>query len=91
MVFQVAGAIAHARGLGSAAFRTARQLAPHVQKGADLARRGYHAANKAGIIDELGPERAKAVRHAASQAGSAYDRLERVATGADKVARAVGI
>ena len=75
------------KGFASNAYAFAHEAAPHVQKGADLVKKGYRAANDAGLIDKYGGRHAGAIHSAAQRGIDGYDRLERAARDADGVAR----
>ena len=75
--------------MASNAYAFAHEAAPHIQNGADLMKRGYHAANNAGLIDKYAGEHAGAVHSAAQRGMDGYERLERAARDVDGVARQV--
>ena len=90
MVFrQGARAFRRLKGVASNAYAFAHEAAPHIQKGADFARKGYHAANDAGLIDRYTGQHAGAVHNYAKRGMDGYERLERAARDADGVARQV--
>jgi len=75
--------------MASNAYAFAHEAAPHIQKGADFARKGYHAANDAGFIDRYAGQHAGAVHKYAKRGMDGYERLERAARDVDGVARQV--
>ena len=90
MVFrQGARAFRRLKGVASNAYAFAHEAAPHIQKGADFLKRGYHPANNAGLIDKYAGEHAGAVHSAAQRGMDGYERLERAARDVDGVARQV--
>jgi hypothetical protein len=76
-----------AKGLAGQAYAFAHEAAPHIQKAADVARKGYNMASDAGIIDKYGGRRAGAIHSAARTGLDTYDRLERAAGDADRFAK----
>ena len=90
MVFrQGARAFRRLKGMASNAYAFAHEAAPHIQKGADFAKKGYHAANNAGLIDKYAGSHAGAVNNYAQRGMDGYERLERAARDVDGVARQV--
>ena len=90
MVFrQGARAFRRLKGMASNAYAFAHEAAPHIRKGADFAKKGYHAANNAGLIDRYACAHAGAVHSAAQRGMDGYERLERAARDVDGVARQV--
>lgn len=74
-----------AKNLAAGGYAYAHELAPGIQKGADLARRGYGFARDNGLIDRYGGRHAEAIRGAAQKGFDGYERLERAARDADGV------
>ena len=77
------------QGHGVNAYAFAHEAAPHIQKGAEFARKGYHAANNAGLIDKYSGAHAGAVHKCAQRGVDGYVRLERAARDVDGVASQV--
>ena len=74
-----------AKHIAAGGYRAAHDLAPGIQKGADLARRGYNFARDKGLIERYGGRHAEAIHGAAQRGFDGYERLERAARDADGV------
>ena len=84
MVFRQAGRlIKRAKAIASSGYSAAHELAPGIQKGADLARRGYAYARDNGLIEKYGGRHAEQIHGAAQKGMDGYERLERAARDAD--------
>jgi hypothetical protein len=84
MVFRQAGRLfKRAKNIAAGGYAFAHELAPGIQKGADLARQGYTYARDNGLIEKYGGRHADAIHGAAQKGMDGYDRLERAARDAD--------
>ena len=78
-----------AKHIAAGGYRAAHELAPGIQKGADLMRRGYAHARDKGLIERYGGRHAEQIHGAAQKGFDGYERLERAARDADGVIGAV--